>query len=84
MDELATLRRSLLVDALGLKLLGGKPPHHGKVSFIEGAVLLYNIAAEVLANSVNADKKIKGIQIEDQNITFCRQYHHLLKRYYLP
>ena len=29
------LRRALLVDALGLKLLGGKLSHHGKVSFME-------------------------------------------------
>ena len=27
------------------------------------SMLLYNIAAEVLANLVNADKRIKGIQI---------------------
>ena len=44
--EVATLRRALLVDALGLKLLGGKPPHHGKVSFNRGgaAVLSYSSA----------------------------------------
>ena len=30
----ATLSWALLVDALGLKLLGGKPPHHGKVSWV--------------------------------------------------
>ena len=30
--------------------------------------LLYNIAAEVLANLINADKKIKGIQIGDHEI----------------
>ena len=34
--EVATLRRALLVDALELKLLGGKPPRHCKVSFIDG------------------------------------------------
>ena len=28
-------RRALLVDALGLKLLGGKPSHHDKVGFME-------------------------------------------------
>ena len=31
--EAAMLSWALLVDALDLKLLGGKPPHHGKVSF---------------------------------------------------
>ena len=31
-------------------------------------MLLYNIAAEVLANLINADKKIKGIQIGDHEI----------------
>ena len=31
-------------------------------------MLLYNIAAEVLANFINADKKIKGIQIGDHEI----------------
>ena len=30
--------------------------------------LLYNIAAEVLANLINADKMIKGIQIGDHEI----------------
>ena len=30
--------------------------------------LLYNTAAEVLANLVNADKRIKGIQIGDHEI----------------
>ena len=30
--------------------------------------LLYNTAAEILANLVNADKRIKGIQIGDQEI----------------
>ena len=30
--------------------------------------LLYNIAAEVLANLINAEKKIKGIQIGDHEI----------------
>ena len=29
----ATLSWALLADAVGEKLLGGKPPHHGKVSF---------------------------------------------------
>ena len=28
-------------------------------------MLLYNISAEVLANLINADKRIKGIQIGD-------------------
>ena len=28
------------------------------------SMLLYNIAAEVLANLINADKRIKGIQID--------------------
>ena len=31
-------------------------------------MLLYNIAAELLANLINADKKIKGIQIGDNDI----------------
>ena len=31
-------------------------------------VLLYNVAAEVLANISNADKRIKGIQIRDHEI----------------
>ena len=31
-------------------------------------MLLYNITAEVLANLINADKKIKGIQIGDHDI----------------
>ena len=30
--------------------------------------LLYNIAAEVLANLINADKRVKGIQIGDHEI----------------
>ena len=30
--------------------------------------VLYNIAAEVLANFINADKRIKGIQIGDHDI----------------
>ena len=35
----ATLSWALLVDALGLKLLGEKPPHHGKVSFNWGGAV---------------------------------------------
>ena len=31
-------------------------------------MLLYSIAAEVLASFINADKKIKAIQIEDRKI----------------
>ena len=31
-------------------------------------MLLYNIAAEVLANFINTDKRIKGIQIGDHEI----------------
>ena len=31
-------------------------------------MLLYNIAAEVLTNLINADKRIKGIQIGDHEI----------------
>ena len=31
-------------------------------------MVLYNIAAEVLANLINADKRIKGIQIGDLDI----------------
>ena len=50
-------------------------------------MLLYNIAAEVLANFINADKKIKGIQIGDHEIkivNFADKHHLLKKRYYLP
>ena len=32
------------------------------------SMLLYNTVAEVLANLINADKRIKGIQIRDQDI----------------
>ena len=32
------------------------------------SMLLYNIAAEVLANLINADKRIKGIEIGDHEI----------------
>ena len=32
------------------------------------SMLLYNIAAEVFANLINADKRIKGIQIGDHDI----------------
>ena len=32
------------------------------------SMLLYDIAAEVLANLINADKRIKGIQIGDHEI----------------
>ena len=32
------------------------------------SMLLYNIADEVLANLINADKRIKGIQIGDHDI----------------
>ena len=32
------------------------------------SMLLYDIAAEVLANLINADKRIKGIQIGDHDI----------------
>ena len=31
-------------------------------------MLLYNIATEVLANLINTDKRIKGIQIGDHDI----------------
>ena len=31
-------------------------------------LLLYNITVEVLANLINADKRIKGIQIGDNDI----------------
>ena len=31
-------------------------------------MLLYNIAVEVLANFINADKRIKGIQIGDHEM----------------
>ena len=32
------------------------------------SMLLYNIATEVLANLINADKRIKGIEIGDYDI----------------
>ena len=32
------------------------------------SMLLYNIVAEVLANFINADKRIKGMQIGDHEI----------------
>ena len=32
------------------------------------SILLYNIAAEVLVNLINADKSIKGMQIGDHDI----------------
>ena len=32
------------------------------------SMLLYSIATEVLANFINANKRIKGIQIEDHEI----------------
>ena len=32
------------------------------------SMLLYNIAAEVLANFINADKRIKGMQIGEHEI----------------
>ena len=32
------------------------------------SMLLYNISAEVLANLINADKRIKGIQLADHDI----------------
>ena len=32
------------------------------------SMLLYNITAEVLANLINADNRIKGIQIGDHDI----------------
>ena len=32
------------------------------------SMMLYNIAAEVLANLINAGKRIKGIQIGDHDI----------------
>ena len=35
---------------------------------VSTVMLLYNIAAEVLANLINADKRIKGIQIGDHDI----------------
>ena len=36
------------------------------------SILLYNIAAEVLANLINADKRIKGIQIGDHEIKIVK------------
>ena len=32
------------------------------------SILLYNVAVEVLANLINADKRIKGLQIGDHEI----------------
>ena len=36
--------------------------------FASGVKCQYNIAAEVLVNLINADKRIKGIQIGDHDI----------------
>ena len=36
--------------------------------FASGVKCQYNIAAEVLVNLINADKRIKGIQIGDHEI----------------
>ena len=41
----ATLSLALLVDALGQKPLGGKPPHHGKVSFNWGGAANVSVVA---------------------------------------
>ena len=50
-------RNDLLSDPLTLTLVGqGCLP----------SMLLYNIAVEVLANFINADKRTKGIQIRDR------------------
>ena len=38
--------------------------------------LLYNTAAEILSNLVNADKRIKGIQIGDQEIIIVNFTHN--------
>ena len=47
---------NLLSDPLTLMLV-----HQGCLH----SMLLYNISAEVLASFINADKRIKGIQIGD-------------------
>ena len=52
-------KSSLLSDPLTLMLVRQWCLH---------SMLLYNIAAEVLANFINADKRIKGIQIGDHEI----------------
>ena len=46
----ATLSWALRVDALGWKLLGGRPPHHGKVSFNRGRLVAYETAGSNLFN----------------------------------
>ena len=53
-----TLRQALLVDALGLKLLVGKPPHHGKVSFIERVLLVYAALSFVIVRLVQLKRKM--------------------------
>ena len=57
-------------------------------------MLLYNIVAEVLANLINGDKRIKGIQIGDHDIKivnfagnttiFLRDITMILKPYENP
>ena len=50
-------------------------------------MLSYIIAAEVLVSFINANKKIKGIQIGDHEIkivSFGDDTTIFLKRYYLP
>ena len=50
---------------------------------------LFITGAEVLASSINANKRIKQIQLGDhelvnRNCKFCWEHHHLFKRYCLP
>ena len=53
-------------------------------------MLLYIIAAEVLANFIDADKRIQGIQIGDHEIKIgnfakdrLKSFYHRLKSFYL-
>ena len=48
------------------------------------SMLLYNIATEVLPNLINADKRIKGIQIGDHGIKLVNVADNttIFKRYY--
>ena len=57
---------AVLVDALGLKLFGGKPPHHGKVSFNRGG----------------ADCLIADSSDKEMSIAFCSvRFAPLLSRH---
>ena len=50
----STFMWALIVDALRQKLLGGKPPHHGKVSFSRGgAAVMYTILLRITLSAKN-------------------------------